>query len=474
MTTTLAATDAPIEQPFGPLRPMPLEHLEARICQGAANLTAAEGVWLQDVAEFDRRRGWAAWGMVSCAAWLAWHVGIDSRAAREKVRVAHALVEFPLFAQAVISGRLTYSKARAITRIANQFNAPELLDLAVASTSHQLERFVAAFRRADAQVADADQRAFDARSVYISTTDAVTEIVVRMPVEMGRALIAAIGQFTVDEPGVALSARRADALIGLAEHAVATLGHAHTDEPRYLATVHLSPDSFGPEPGAFSPDSGDAGTPCRCDRQSRREDLLASLGAGSGGSRGCCVGEGDGVADLLANVPLHSARRMLCEAAIEALLVGPDGNPMRLGRLSRVARRRLKRALLLRDGGCRVPGCTHRGWLDAHHLVHWLEGGDTDVDNLVLLCRFHHRWVHEDSWTIVGNPGGQLSFHSPDGRVLPAFPPVAVGDATVITHSPAVDDGRSRWAGDSMNLGYVVGVVLDQQNHRASREASHA
>ena len=74
----------------------PLELLEAEICQGAANLTAAEASWLALVAEFDRRRGWEAWGCASCAAWLSWQVGLDMGAAREKVRVAHAVAQFPV------------------------------------------------------------------------------------------------------------------------------------------------------------------------------------------------------------------------------------------------------------------------------------------------------------------------------------------------------------------------------------------
>lgn len=127
---------------------LPLERLEAVICQGAANLSAAERDWLLAVAEFDRRDGWAQWGCVSCAAWLSWQVGLDLRAAREKVRVARHLREFPLISAAMGRGELSYSKVRAITRIAQPETEAALVQMALAGTTNHVERIVSAFRRA--------------------------------------------------------------------------------------------------------------------------------------------------------------------------------------------------------------------------------------------------------------------------------------------------------------------------------------
>src|SRR5687768_5978347 len=139
-------------------RVTPLEWLEAEICQGAANLTAAEASWLALVAEFDRRRGWEVWECRSCAAWLSWQVGLDMRAAREKVRVAHALGEFPLLAAAMATGALSYSKVRAITRIVTPATEADLLVIALAGTSNHVERIVAAYRRGEQAAEDGEDR----------------------------------------------------------------------------------------------------------------------------------------------------------------------------------------------------------------------------------------------------------------------------------------------------------------------------
>ena len=364
---------------------------------------------------------------------MSWQIGLDLRAAREKVRAARALVEFPVFAVAMSTGALTYSKARAITRIADEHNASDLLDLALAATSNQLERFVSAVRRADPDLSGEERHADDERSVHLSTTGGVTEIVIRLPVEPGRVLLAAIDVFCADEPGTPLTVRRADALVELAEHAVATLTQELTPDPRYLATIHLSPESLDPEPDA---------TPASC----------------------CCVAAGDGPMSQAHAIPQAAARRMLCDAAIEGIVHAANGDPLHLGRASRVVRRKLKRALQQRDDGCRFPGCTHYGWLDAHHIVHWLDGGATDIENLLLLCRRHHRLVHEEGWRIVGHPGGEFTFERPDGHQTTTVPPVRRGDRTdVDRRRRTAADGRCRWAGDRLDLHYAVSNHLENR-----------
>jgi len=177
------------------------------------------------------------------------------------------------------------------------------------------------------------------------------------------------------------------------------------------------------------------------------------------GGPGCCtVAGGDGLADTPTAVPVTSARRILCDAAMESLLDDGDGNQMRLGRRSRVVRRRLRRAVRLRDGGCRFPGCTRRGWLDAHHMIHWIDGGLTDLENLLSLCRFHHRRVHEGGWTIHGNPTGTLTFVDPTGRTIIDTPPVPRGDAQAVTaHDRSANDGRCRWGGEHLDMNLTIG-----------------
>src|SRR5215212_5778097 len=126
----------------------PLPELAAAITAGAVRLAAATAAWLRLVAEFDPREGWGGVGIVSCAHWLAWQCGMSPGAAREHVRVARALTELPLIAAAFAEGRLSYSKVRALTRIAEPDTEPALLEVAIELTASQTERLVRSWRRA--------------------------------------------------------------------------------------------------------------------------------------------------------------------------------------------------------------------------------------------------------------------------------------------------------------------------------------
>ncbi|MGH3238028.1 MAG: DUF222 domain-containing protein, partial [Streptosporangiaceae bacterium] len=135
--------------------PVPLERLEAQICELAGHLAAATCRFLVLLADFDARRGWASWEMRSCADWLSWKCQMSSGAAREHVRVARALQELPVIRAEFAAGRLSYAKVRALTRIATVATEQGLAELAGPMTGNQLERFARAHRRAS----DADDAA---------------------------------------------------------------------------------------------------------------------------------------------------------------------------------------------------------------------------------------------------------------------------------------------------------------------------
>ena len=216
----------------------------------------------------------------------------------------------------------------------------------------------------------------------------------------------------------------------LAEHTAATQDIADPAGVRYLATIVLTPEVLDPE----------------------HED--------GGGT--CTVASGDGTrGDAETAVPATTASRMLCDAVIEGLVVDDGGDPMRLGRRRRVVSPRLKRALWFRDQGCRFPGCTNRGWLDAHHIVHWLDLGETEKKNLVLLCRAHHRFMHEHRWLILGDPSEEIYFCSPNGELVPSAPPAPIGDvAEVERHQRSADDARPGWLADLIDIDTIVGPLI--------------
>jgi hypothetical protein len=111
---------------------------------------------------------------------------------------------------------------------------------------------------------------------------------------------------------------------------------------------------------------------------------------------------------------------MACDASVVHWQEGKNNEPLNIGRKSRTIPPAIRRALKRRDGGCRFPGCSCHKFVDAHHIRHWADGGETRIDNLVLLCRRHHRLVHEGGFGVKVQADGSIRFSYPDGRDLPA------------------------------------------------------
>jgi hypothetical protein len=126
---------------------IPLDELGDRICELSAHIAAAEYRWLRLLSAFDRRQGWAPWGCRSCAHWLNWRCGLDLRSAREKVRVARALDDLPVVCEAFSRGEVSYSKVRAITRIATPQTENDLVMFARHGTTAHVEKIVRSYRR---------------------------------------------------------------------------------------------------------------------------------------------------------------------------------------------------------------------------------------------------------------------------------------------------------------------------------------
>ena len=442
---------------------MSLDVLEAEICRWSANLTAAEARWLGLVAEFDRRGGWHETGCLSCAAWLAWQTGLDMRTAHEKVRVAHALEAFPELGVQMATGALSYAKVRALSRIVTSDNLVDLIAFGLAATSNQVERFVTAYRRHEPDSEAAEQRAHAERGLWVRNEGALCTIRIEVPADVGAVIVGCIDMFLHDTDVTdGLRARRADALLSLAAFALGHLGEEAPLDDVYLATVHLTPDVFD-----------DAAAPAA--------DVEAHPGAGVVGDPArrphpggvCCVAPGDGLGADPVSVPRKSARRMLCDTVLRGVVhaVGQDRS---VGRGRRTVSKRLKRSLRLRDNGCRFPGCEHMAWVDAHHIVHWLDHGRTVSENLICLCSRHHRLMHEGGWFITGDPNFVAWFHGPDGAVLPAQP-ICVDGASgpVEGQGRDADDGRCGWSGDPFDLDYAVHVVYDNAWLRG-RQREHA
>jgi hypothetical protein len=173
------------------------------------------------------------------------------------------------------------------------------------------------------------------------------------------------------------------------------------------------------------------------------------------------------------HVSAETLRRVACDCSVRAVVVDGHGSPLDVGHRKRLVPPRLRRALALRDETRRFPGCTHRAWLDAHHVVHWLHGGETNADNLVLVCPTHHRLVHEGGFTLTGD-AVRFAVRTPDGRVLPSHvAPRAVHesplDALRISAGTRFDEVAllPRWDGEPPDLRACVEAGLRRRDRAA-------
>lgn len=116
---------------------------------------------------------------------------------------------------------------------------------------------------------------------------------------------------------------------------------------------------------------------------------------------------------------VETARRLACDATLVGIVDGANGEPLNVGRRTRAISPALRRALRARDGGCRFPGCGRTRFTEGHHVVHWADGGETSLRNLLTLCTFHHTLFHEGGYSIRRLDDGTFAFFSPDGERLP-------------------------------------------------------
>ena len=426
-----------------------LEELGERIAELAAQISAATYELLAMLREFDERGGWGG-GFHSCAHWLTWRVGLDPGAAREKVRVARALGALPALSAAMRRGEISYSKVRALTRIATPANEGDLLTFGRAGTAAHVERLVRGMRRVDRIAAGRSEKRLHAARYLRFYTDEDGMVVVKgsLAPEAGAALLRAleagvealygprrdqsVGGAPEALPVVAaadetsMEQRRADALGLVAESALASGLDPGTRGDRYQVVVHVDAEVLAP--------------------------------GGEGGSSWLADGT---------HVSAETSRRLACDSARVVMRHAADGRVLDVGRRTRSISPGLRRALEHRDGGCRFPGCG-RKLCDAHHVEHWANGGATSLANTVLLCRRHHRAVHEEGFSMELAADGEARFYRPDGRLIPEAPalPVQVSAREPVTalaerlasQGVAVDAHATLpdWWGGSVDYGWEI------------------
>jgi 5-methylcytosine-specific restriction endonuclease McrA len=167
-------------------------------------------------------------------------------------------------------------------------------------------------------------------------------------------------------------------------------------------------------------------------------------------------------------VSAETSQRLACDASRVVMRHDADGQITEVGVRTRTIPPALRRALQHRDQGCRFPGCG-RPFGQGHHIRHWAHGGPTTLSNLTMLCRRHHRAVHEEGYQVERHADGELCFRRPDGRLLPESPelpavaadPVAMLRARNDAAGIHIDANTSKpwWLGERLDVGYAIDVL---------------
>jgi len=170
-----------------------------------------------------------------------------------------------------------------------------------------------------------------------------------------------------------------------------------------------------------------------------------------------------------------TVRRIACDGSLVHITEDSAGNPLDIGRKTRAVPPALRRALQARDAGCRFPGCIHHRFVDAHHIEHWADGGETSIDNLVLLCRRHHRLMHEGGFGLEKIAEGRIRFTRPDGRVIDDHPGLPGGSIEALRSAnqqadQAVDASSWIIPGDALDYGIAIGGLLSLRQKRLPPE----
>src|SRR5438309_1955056 len=412
-----------------------LDRLGDEIAELSAHLEAATARLLDLIRQFDAGGGWGN-GFRSCAHWLSWRVGLDIGAAREKVRVARALGTLPRLARALARGELSYAKVRSLTRVATPETEERLLVVGRAGTAEHVELIVRGWRRVDRN-AEAREAATRHRSRALHVyrdDDGMFRLRGRLEPEVGELLMQALAvsaetrvvEMPVEDPPT-FEQQQADALALLAETALHHGIDPGAPGERYQVVVHVD------APALADPDA-----------------------------------PGQSVLDNGEHVSADTSQRLACDASRVVMKHARDGRLVEVAARTRTIPPALRRALHHRDRGCRFPGCGVR-FGQGHHIRHWAHGGPTKLSNLALLCRRHHRGVHEEGYQVTRQSDGELQFRRPDGRVFPDVPaPIVISydalkilrvrnkNAGLILHSHTLTPG---WLGERLDVGYAIDVL---------------
>ena len=373
---------------MSPPKSTSIDELDRNIHALCQRINVATYELLVLIREFDERGGWLQWGSPNCTEWLAWRCDLSIATAREKVRVANALKTLPLICESFSAGELSYAKVRALTRVANRDNEKALVEFALRHTAVHVADRCRELRCGSEASIDTAQRAWANRSLRIRRDRhrEMMTITIDLPMDTGELVEKALDksrehQLSTDDripdmEDASWSTRQADAFVDLVTDYLSPNGNSDSEaitgsNDNYLVTIHVDQSALAGNDGRSA-------------------------------------------------IPIESVRRLCCDNHAVVLTDNDKGQPLSIGRKTRIVPKAIERAVKSRDGHqCTFPGCSNRRYLDCHHVQHWSKGGETSLDNLLLLCSKHHTLVHEGGFTIERDYTDDWFFKRPDGIAVP-------------------------------------------------------
>ncbi|MDQ3296221.1 MAG: HNH endonuclease [Myxococcota bacterium] len=454
-----------------------IELLGEEIAADIAHLDAALHAVLEKIRTFDEGGGWYRQGFRSCADWLSWRVGWNLGTAREHVRVARRLVELPQIDEALRVGKLSYSKVRAITRVATPAIEAVLLEDALLTTGQQLEmicRKYATVQRHGKELGPRDER--DRRNVRRrDLDDGMVRIEATLHPEEAAVVWAALERIAAEkcrEPQRAevIEAAKASECQPVHQSGATSrrldvpAGTSSTQETRKSSAFDRAGALVAMAQAVIRGEHGN-----RSPYQLMITVAAPTLqrDAADPSSVACCA---DGTC-----ISTHAARRLGCDASTIELVEDATGAAISVGRKTRTIPGPMKRALLQRDRTCRFPGCRTRVFLEGHHIEHWADGGETKLSNLIACCDYHHRFVHEHGYRIELRPEGDVVVFDDVGRPMSEVPEVARvvgrGRAMIARHTADLEidpDTRETWNGHPIDYVLVIDEILRTRVHNVA------
>lgn len=430
------------------------DQLGNRLVGYAGQIAALTARFLEFLAEFDQRSAWNGHGVLSCAHWLSWRTGMNLRTAQDHVRVARALTELPKLREAFHHGELTFSKVRALTRVATPEREPELLALATSATADQVERVVRAMRQVERREdAGHEPAPIESSGRWKWNYDGSLSVSLRLSALDGAAFLAGAVRAeyertrTDGDPDVPLNApaeidsstprqrdlwRYVPADIAPAVLVMADIVRTTIDIPAIAPGAEVIVHTHTSATTAAAPDPHLDNGPALTDAE--------------------------------------AAEAQCCATVSHTTVV--DGVRLSWGRDRRVPTRRLVRFIAQRDQhSCQHPGCGRTRHLHVHHVKPWFHGGETDPDNLILLCSTHHRALHRGVFGITAHGNQRFTFHSADGALLEPAPPVGMPQGWMPDRAVR-RDATVPVNGGKLNLAYTIEVLYRTADHRTSRAAA--